>query len=328
MIRSKIVATGSGIPEKVVTNFDLEKLVDTSDEWISQRTGIKERRVVIDETAADLATTASNEIIEKSGIDPLDIDMIIVSTCSPDYLTPNVACVVQNNIGAKNAACVDVSAACAGFTFALSVADKYVISGAKKCVLVLASEIISKFTNWEDRSTCVLFGDAAGGVLLVPEENDEGGLICEEIGSKGEGWEVLGNGGLPISNAFNGHEKIKPEDTYVFMDGREVFKFATGKLRESIDNVLQLAKMDKEEVTWVVPHQANIRIIEVVAKKVGIPMDKFYLNIERFGNTSSASIPVALNEMAEKGLLKKGDNVVLSGFGGGLCWGTILVKWC
>ncbi len=325
MIKSEIIATGAGIPKKTVTNFDLEKIVDTSDEWIYTRTGIKERHVVMDETGATLAAEAAKEAIGKAGIDPKEIDMIVVSTCSPDYLTPTVGCMVQKEIGAVNASCMDVSAACAGFIFAVSVADKYIRASAAKTVLVIASEVLSKFTNWEDRTTCVLFGDAAGAVIMRASEDR--GIIKEELGSKGEDWEVLGNGKLPTANCFNGMPKFTQDDTSIFMDGREVFKFATTKLKESICNVVESAGLTMDDIKFFVPHQANTRIIEVVAKKLKVDMDKFYMNIERYGNTSSASIPVALKEMDDNGLLNKGDKIILSGFGGGLSWGTILVEW-
>ncbi len=325
MYNAKITAFGACVPKLEVTNFDLEKVVDTSDEWISQRTGIKARRIVTDETGTDLATGAAKQILEMSGKAPEDIEMILLSTCSPDYLTPNVACMVQNNIGAVNAACLDVSAACAGFVFAMSVAEKFIKAGTYKNVMVLATEVISKFANWEDRSTCVLFGDGAGGVLLERTEENTG-VLCEELGAKGSGWEVLGNGHMPINNAFNDANPLTEADTYVFMDGREVFKFATSKLKESINNVLEKANVSKDEIKYFVPHQANTRIIEVVAKKLKVDLDKFYLNIDRYGNTSSASIPIALEEMKSKGLLEKGDKIVISGFGGGLAWGTMLIE--
>ncbi len=324
MITSRIIATGAGIPERVVTNEELTKIVDTSDEWITQRTGIKERHIATGEDLSDLATTAAKQIIDRSGIEPNDIELIIVATCTPDYGTPCVACVVQKNIEAANAVCFDVKAACSGFMFAVSIADKYIRSGMYKNALVIGAEILSKVTDWTDRSTCVLFGDGAAGALLECSEDD--GIICEELGSQGDLYEVLTNTYTPPANVFNDVKPLEKIDT-IHMDGREVFKFATKKLQSSITNVLEKSQLSIDDVKYVVPHQANYRIVEVVAKKLDIPMDKFYMNMERFGNTSAASIPTALNEMVENDLIERGDRIMFAGFGGGLSWGTILLTW-
>lgn len=327
MYRSKIIGTGSGLPEKTVTNEDLSKLVGADDEWITSRTGIKERRIATRETTSGMAVAAAKMAIERAGIAAEDIDLIIVSTCTPDYETPSAACIVQRDTGAVNAAAFDVAAACSGFVYAYSVADKFIKAGIYKTVLVIGSELLSKFCDWSDKKTCVLFGDGAGAVVLQADESGESGIIGEELGAKGKKADVLGNGKLPPSNPFNDVEPIKPEDTYIFMDGLEVFGFATRQLRKSMKKVLSDAGMTFDDVKYIVPHQANMRIIEFVAKKLDLPMDKFYLNLDRFGNTSSASIPIAFNEMVEKGLVKRGDVIIMSGFGGGLTWGTVLFRY-
>lgn len=325
MITSKIVATGAGLPEQIITNDDLAKIVDTSDEWISQRTGIKERRISSGENLSVLASRAAKQIIERAGIEAEEIDLIIVATCTADYGTPCLACMVQKEIGAVNAVAFDVTAACSGFLFATSVADKFIRCGVYKNALVIGGELLSKIIDWTDRSTCVLFGDGAAGVLLERTEGDDG-IVIEELGSQGDMYEVLTAGYTAASNAFNDVPPLDKMD-FVHMDGREVFKFATKKIAESVSRVMDKAGVTSEEIKYFVPHQANARIVEVAARKLDIPYEKFYMNIERFGNTSSASIPTALNEMNEKGLLQKGDKIILCGFGGGLSWGTILLTW-
>lgn len=325
MITSKIRATGAGLPEQVITNDDLAKIVDTSDEWISQRTGIKERRISTGENLSVLATKAARQIIARAQIDPKEIDLILVATCTPDYGTPCAACMVQKEIGAVNATAFDVVAACSGFLFAASTADKYIRSGMYRNALVIGGEILSKIVDWSDRTTCVLFGDGAAGALLERSEDGDG-ILLEELGSDGEKYHVLTDGFTPASNAFNDVEPLRGMD-YVYMDGREVFKFATKKIVESVSHVLDKAGLTAEDIKYFVPHQANARIVEVAAKKLHVPLDKFYMNIEHYGNTSAASIPTALNEMNEKGLLQKGDKIILCGFGGGLSWGTILLEW-
>lgn len=325
MITSKIVATGAGLPEQVITNDDLAKIVDTSDEWISQRTGIRERRISQGENLSVLASKAASQILERAGVSPEDIDLIIIATCTADYGTPCLACQVQKEIGAKQAVAFDVTAACSGFLFAASVADKFIRCGVYKNALVIGGELLSKILDWTDRSTCVLFGDGAAGVLLERTEGDDG-IIMEELGSKGDMYEVLTDGYTPASNAFNDVEPLTKQD-FVHMDGREVFKFATKKIVESVNRVMDKAGITSADVKYFVPHQANARIVEVAARKLDVPLEKFYMNIEKFGNTSSASIPTALNEMNEKGLLQKGDKIILCGFGGGLSWGTLLLTW-
>ncbi len=325
MITSKIVATGAGLPERVVTNDDLSKIVDTSDEWIVQRTGIRERRISEGDNLSVFATRAAQQILERAKVAPEDVELIIVATCTPDYGTPCVACMVQKELGASRAVAFDVTAACSGFLYASSVADKFIRCGVYKNALVIGGELLSKIIDWTDRSTCVLFGDGAAGVLLEASQSEDG-MLVEELGAQGDTYHVLTEGYTPAANAFNDVEPLTKQDC-VYMDGREVFKFATKKIVESVNRVAQKAGIALDDVKYFVPHQANARIVEVAAKKLGVPYEKFYVNIERYGNTSSASIPTALNEMNEKGLLQKGDKIILCGFGGGLSWGTILITW-
>lgn len=325
MITSKIVATGADFPEQVITNDDLAKIVDTSDEWIRQRTGIKERHISQGENISALASGAARQILGRAEVSPEDVDLIIIATCTADYGTPCVACQVQKEIGAKNAVAFDVTAACSGFLFATSVADKFIRCGTYRNALVIGGELLSKILDWTDRSTCVLFGDGAAGVLLEGTEAGDG-IIVEELGSQGDTYEVLTHDYRPAANVFNGIEPLSGQD-YVHMDGREVFKFATKKIVESVSRVMGKAGITADDVRYFIPHQANARIVEVAARKLDVPYEKFYMNIERFGNTSSASIPTALNEMNERGLLRKGDRIILCGFGGGLSWGTILITW-
>lgn len=325
MVTSRIVATGAGIPSQVITNDDLAQIMDTSDEWIRQRTGIGERHISGGEDLSYYTTKAARQIIERAGIAPEDIDLIVVATVTADYCTPSAACMVQKEIGAVNAVAFDVTAACSGFLYGVSVADKFIRCGVYKNALVIGGEILSKIVDWQDRSTCVLFGDGAAGVLLERSESQQG-ILMEELGAKGEDCAVLTARRLAPANAFN---EIEPqaECGHVTMDGRVVFKFATKKIVSSIENVLEKSGVSKDEITYFITHQANARIVEVAAKKLKLPMDRFYTNIEHYGNTSAASIPIALNEMNEKGLLHEGDKLILCGFGGGLTWGTLLIQW-
>ncbi len=323
---SRITATGAGLPEKVVGNDELGRMLEgIDDEWVFRRTGIHERRIAVDENTSDLAVKAAREVLERSGSDPKDVDLIVAASITPDYHTPNLASMVQRALGADNAVCFGVSAACSGFVFALSIADKYVSAGLSKKAIVIGAEVLSKAADWSDKNTCILFGDGAAAVML--EESDKSCILGEELGSKGDKSHVLVNGAYPAANAFNQTESLSAKDAYIYMDGLEVFSFATKKLTASIQNVLKDKDLTMDDIKYVVSHQANSRIIEVVAKKLGVSMDKFYLNLERFGNTSSASIPICLNELNEKGELQKGDRLIISGFGGGLTWGTMLIEW-
>ena len=329
---SRIIATGAGLPEKAVSNEELGKLINgkngiegIDDQWVVKRSGIHERRIVTGENTSDLAVKAAQQVLARSGTEAKDIDMIVAATCTPDYQTPNLGSMVQRHIGADNAVCFGVSAACSGFVFALSIADKYIGSGMAEKVIVIGAEVLSKATDWSDKNTCVLFGDGAAAVLL--ERSEKQTILKEELGSKGSKSHVLTNGYFPGANAFNDVEPMKADDAYIHMDGLEVFSFAVKKLSSSIMSVLDKEGLSLDDIKYIVPHQANLRIIEAVAKRLGAEQDKFYVNLSRFGNTSSASIPIALNERNEEGKLKRGDRIVLAGFGGGLTWGTMLIEW-
>jgi 3-oxoacyl-[acyl-carrier-protein] synthase-3 len=323
MYNSRIIACAGCCPNDVVTNDDLSKVVDTNDEWISSRTGIKERRISTGQTTSDICIGAGKKLLEKSGVNPLDIDLIIVATLTPDYATPNTACLVQGALGCDNALAFEVSAACSGFVYAMSIANKFVQSGAYKKALVFGAEILSKITDWNDRATCVLFGDGGGGVLIeATEENC--GVLAEDLHSLGKDAMALTANDLKPVNLL--HKPDEENKKYISMDGRAIFNFATKKVRHSIEEVLEKASLTIDDVKYIVPHQANYRIIEVLAKKLGAPVEKFYMNLEHYGNTSAGSIPLALGEMYDKGLLEKGDKIIISGFGGGLTWGSMLIE--
>lgn len=328
MFNSKIEGFQSYVPLNTVSNEMLEKLVDTSSEWICSRTGILERRITLGENTSNLATEVCNKLLKNANITASEIDLILVATITSDYMMPSTACIVQSNIGANNAVAFDINAACSGFVYALSVADKFIKSGTYKNALVVGSETLSKIVDWTDRGTCVLFGDGAGGVLLS-STTENIGILNEDIHSRGSSWKSLRGGFVPLVNPFlENQEKNKEDcknDYYLNMNGREVFNFATKTVPSSIQKLLDDAKISVDDIKYIVPHQANYRIIEVVAKKLNTTIDKFYLNLENYGNTSSASIPIALAEMKEKNLLHLGDKIVLTGFGAGLTWGSMLI---
>lgn len=315
-----IIGTGSCTPKHHMTNDDFKQYVDTSDDWIYSRTGIKSRYISTGETTTDLAIGAAEEAIKSCGVEPLDIDLIIVATLTPDQFMPSTACKVQKAIGASNAMAFDLSAACSGFVFALNTAVAYMQMMPFKKALVIGAEVMSKVLNWEDRATLVLFGDGAGGVILSQQE--EVGLksfYCKSIGSKGE---YLESDALPLQGPF----ASTVANPYVRMNGKEVFKFASNMVPLSISNVLEEADTTPESVDWYVLHQANSRMLEVIAKRFQVPLDKFYMNIDRLGNTSAASIPIALDEMAKGGYFKEEKQVVLAGFGAGLTYGAVYMR--
>lgn len=323
MYNSRIAVFEKFTPQKVVTNEDLSKIVDTSDEWINSRTGISKRCILTENDTSYLASKVAKGLIKKANITADDVDVIIIATITPDYLSPSTACIVQGNIGAKNAFAFDINAACSGFVFALSMGDKYIKSGMYKNVMVIGSETLSKVIDWTDRGTCVVFGDGAGGVLLQATQ-DKSAIIAEDLQSDGQAWQAITAGKVSLKNPFV--KDSEREDFYFKMKGREVFNFATKEVPKSINEVIRKAGMKMQDIKYIVPHQANLRIMEVVAKKLSIPLEKFYLNLENFGNTSSASIPIALAEMVEKNLLQKRDKIIVTGFGGGLTWGSALLE--
>lgn len=324
MRRSKIVGTGMYVPKNIITNGDLTTLVDTSDEWITSRTGIKERRISRGEDTSDLGTKAANMALKNSGLKGEDIDMIIFATLTSETLTPSCACIVQKNIGAVNATAFDVNAACSGFIYALTIADSFIKSNNAKKVLVIGAEVLSKITNWRDRNTCVLFGDGAGAVVL--SHSEEEGILSFYTKSVGEKGDCLKCESIKVKDSFL-VDSPDLNSNYIKMEGREVFKFATTAIIEAIEKTLEAANLSIEDIKYIVPHQANYRIIDFAAKRLKLDMDKFYVNLDRYGNTSSASIPIALHEMNEKGMFKKGDYVIMVGFGGGLTYGAIALKW-
>jgi 3-oxoacyl-[acyl-carrier-protein] synthase-3 len=326
LIRSRIIATGSYVPERVLTNFDLEKMVDTSDKWITERTGIKERRIANeDQAASDLAYEASKVVIEEAGLGANDIDLIIVATVTGDMLFPSTGCLLQDKLGAKKAAAFDINAGCSGFIYGLYVADGLIRAGMHKRVLVVGSEILSKITDWEDRTTCVLFGDGAGAAIIEPTEEDKG-IISMYINSDGSMWDLLN---LPAGGSRNttSHDTEKNRLHYLKMRGNETFKVAIRKLEDLVVKTVEENRLDPSQISLLIPHQANLRIIQATADRLGIPIDKVLVNLDKYGNTSAASIPIALDEALRTGRIKVGDYVLLEAFGAGLTWASALIKW-
>jgi 3-oxoacyl-[acyl-carrier-protein] synthase-3 len=325
--RTVIAGTGSYVPEKVLTNFDLEKMVDTSDEWIITRTGIRERHIAAPEQAtSDLATEAGRAALEMAGVDAADLDLVIVATLTPDHYFPSTAGFVQRNLGAVRAAAFDMEAACTGFIYALTVGDLFIKSGKYQKVLVIGAEVLSKFLDWEDRDTCVLFGDGAGAALLVPGDDTGKGIISTHIHSDPSMAELLytpaGVSRMPITK-----EAIDLKLNTVKMRGNEVFKVAVKRLSEIVVEVMEANGLVEEDIDFLVPHQANLRIIEATARKLKLPMEKVIVTVDIHGNTSAASVPLALDLAVRSKRIKEGDQVLLEAFGGGLTWGAALVRW-
>lgn len=305
-----ILGLGKYLPERVLTNADLEEIVDTSDEWIRTRTGIEERRIAGDEISTSyMATEAAKEAIHNAGLTAEDIDMILVATVTPDYGFPSVASMVQHNLGARQVPAMDVSAACAGFIYATVTAKQFIESGTAKHVLVIGVEKLSKITDYTDRNTCVLFGDAAGAAVIGPV-SDNKGVLSFELGTDGSGLKHL----------------FQDED-FIYMNGREVFKFAVRQMGESSLNVIEAANLEKEDVDYFIPHQANLRIMESARQRLGVPFEKMAYTVNKYGNTSSSSILLALYEAVKEGKIKDDDVIVMVGFGGGLTWGAMTLRW-
>ena len=319
----KIIGTGSFVPEHAVTNDDLAAIVDTSDEWIRTRTGIRERRISEGEGTSRMAAEAAKRALENAGIKAEELDMILLGTSTPDCCFPSGACEVQAEIGAVNAAAYDLSAACSGFIFALNTAYSFLAAGLYRTILVIGADCLSKIVDWSDRSTCVLFGDGAGAAVVRAEEGD-GSRFHMLMGSDGQRGPVLACTSRTVGNFRTG---TKPQLGYMTMDGQEVFKFAGKKVPEIIEQVTEEAGVSLEDVRWFILHQANYRISESIAKRLKVSMDRIPMNIESYGNTSAATVPVLLDEMNRQGKLKKGDLLVLAGFGGGLTWGATLFTW-
>lgn len=321
---TKIIGTGSYLPANTVTNDDLAKIMDTSDEWIRTRTGIRERHLVKEENTTFMCVEASKRALANAGVAAEDVDLIIVGTLTADHITPSAACEVQAEIGATNAVAFDINAACSGFLFALNTANAYIKAGIYKTALILGAETLSKIMDWNDRSTCVLFGDGAGAAVVQGVEDGGRGLIAFEQGSDGSKGMVL-----KCENRKNNNPLVQnPADLgYVYMDGQEVYKFAVSTVPRSIEKVLAQANISADEVTYYALHQANIRILQSVAKRLKQSEDKFPISLDHCGNISAASVPILLDEMNQKGMLKAGDKIVMSGFGAGLTWGTALIEW-
>ena len=320
-----IIGVGEYLPKKVLTNADLEKMVDTSDEWITTRTGIKERRLASDEEAtSDLAIAAAREALNNAKIKPEDLDLIIVATITPDMPFPSVASILQNALCAKKAAAFDISAACAGFVYALSCAQQFISNGAYKNALVIGAEKLSSITDWKDRNTCVLFGDGAGACVLG--EVKDGGITATYLGCDGSNLGLLnlpaGGSRKPVS-----YETVDARLHYLKMNGNELFKIAVRTMTDAALTVLEKAGLKFSDIDLIIPHQANSRIIMAVAKRLGLTEDKIFLNIEKYGNMSSASTATALVEAAKEGRIKKGDIVLLDAFGAGLVWGAAVIEW-
>lgn len=326
-IRSAIIGTGSYLPEKVLTNFDLEKIVDTSDEWIRRRTGMVERRVADENTASsDLGIQASLRAIEAAGISPLEIDLIIVPTVTPDMFFPSTACFIQKGIRAKNAAAFDLSAGCSGFPYGLVVADQFIKAGTYKTILVVAAETLTKITDWKDRSTCVLFGDGAGAAILRATEEDKG-IISYYLAADGDysDYELLGIPGGGSRNPAT-HETVEKRMHYIKMRGKELFKLGVKAMAEAGKRALQLANLTLDDIDLCIPHQANKRMIDAVAELMGVPEKKMFVNVEKYGNTSSATMAVALDEAIREQIIGPGSIVLIIAFGSGLTWAGVVVK--
>ena len=323
-INAAITAVHGEVPEKVLTNKDLEKMVDTNDEWIITRTGIKERRIVQDgETLSDLGAKVVKEICSKRGITPLDIDMIIVGTVTSDHRFPSSSNLICDKSGATNAWGYDLSAACSGFLFSLVTGQQFIQTGKYQKVIVIGADIMSSIVSYKDRNTCIIFGDGCGGVLLEPN-NEGNGIIDSVLKADGSGREFLnqklGGSAFPITK-----ENVEHPDMYVYQEGRSVFKFAVTNMADVSAEIMERNNLSSDDVNWLVPHQANLRIIDATANRMGLTKDKVMINIEKYGNTTSATIPLCLWEWESK--LKKGDNIVLAAFGGGFTWGSIYLKW-
>ena len=321
MMTSRIIGTGSYAPEHIVTNEDLANVVDTSDEWIRSRTGIGQRRIALEEGTSRMAAEAARRALEDAGMDALELDIILAATSSPDYCFPSCACEVQAALGAEHAVAYDISAACSGFLFALSTVQAFIQAGIYRNALIVGADCLSKLTDWSDRGTCVLFADAAGAAVVQASES---GLVHMVMGSDGVKGPVLTCTARTEGNFLNGKT---PELGYIYMNGQEVFKFAVKKVPECVTQVLEHSKTSLDEVKYFVLHQANYRIVEAAAKRLKQPMEKFPMNMERYGNTSAASVPLLLDELNREGKIQKGDKIVLAGFGAGLTWGASLLEW-
>jgi 3-oxoacyl-[acyl-carrier-protein] synthase-3 len=326
LLSASIIGTGSYVPEKVLSNADLERLVETNDEWIVTRTGIRQRRIAAPEqTTSDLAAEAAKAAMQNAGVAPEELDMIIVATVTPDMFFPSTACFVQTKIGAKNAVCFDVSAACSGFLFALETARQFIASGARKTVLVIGAEKLSTIVDWSDRNTCVLFGDGAGAAILRHKPGARG-VIHTHMGSDGKQSEILYIPGGACRTPVTAENAALRLNT-IKMNGKETYKQAVTAMLDAGNRVLEAGGVRAEELACIIPHQANARIIEAIADRMHLPLERFLINLDRFGNTSAAAVAIALDEASRTGRMKEGDYVLLVVFGGGLTWAGSLIQW-
>lgn len=321
-VYSRIAGTGSYLPENVVTNDDLAKIVDTSDEWIAARTGIRQRHIAAEgETTSDLAYHASVRALEAAGVKPEELDLIVLGTTTPDLIFPSTACLLQERLGANGCGAFDVNAACSGFLFALSVADKFIRTGDAKTVLVVGAETLTRMVDWEDRTTCVLFGDGAGAVVL--KADTETGILSTHLHADGGKKELLWN---PVGVSVGFKENEKNAGVVIRMAGSEVFKHAVKALDAVVDEALSANGLDRHDLDWLIPHQANLRIIEATRKRLDMPEEQVVVTVDRHGNTSSGSVPLALDEAVRSGKVKRGQLVLLEAFGGGFTWGSALLR--
>jgi len=322
-IYSRIAGTGSYLPEKVLTNDDLAKFVDTSDEWISTRTGIRERHIAADgETTCDLAYHAAVRAMEAAGVTAADLDLIVLGTTTPDLVFPSTACLLQARLGATGCGAFDVNAACSGFIYALSVADKFIRSGDAKTVLVVGAETLTRMVDWTERTTCVLFGDGAGAVVL--KADTETGILSTHLHADGSKKELLWN---PVGVSVGFRENEKNAGVRIRMTGNEVFKYAVKALDSVVDETLEANGLDRHDIDWLIPHQANLRIIEATARRLDLPMGRVVVTVDRHGNTSSGSVPLALDQAVRSGRVQRGQLLLLEAFGGGFTWGSALVRY-
>ncbi|TAL73892.1 MAG: ketoacyl-ACP synthase III [Rhodanobacter sp.] len=320
-IYSRIIATGSALPERVVTNADLEKMVETSDEWIRSRTGIRQRHIAADgQTTGDLAFAAAKQALERAGVKADELDMIVLGTTTPDIVFPSTACLIQHRLGANGCAAFDVNAACSGFMYALGIVDKFIKTGQVKKALVVGAETLTRMVDWNDRSTCVLFGDGAGAVVL--EAASEPGIYATCLHADGGYKELLYN---PVGVSV-GFTDEKNHGVRICMSGREVFKVAVKTLDSLVEETLQAAGMEESQVDWLIPHQANLRIIEATAKRLKLPMERVIVTVDQHANTSSGSVPLALDYAVQSGKVQRGQNLLLEAFGGGFTWASALLR--
>lgn len=327
MVRSRVIGTGSYAPENLVTNRDMASVVETSDEWISSRTGIKERRICTGETTSEMAAKAAKAALKAAGVSAKDIDLVVVGTVTPEMAFPSVACFVQSHLGIKTgAAAFDVSAACSGFLYALDIADKYMKSGACKKALVIGVDRFSRILDWKDRSTCVLFGDGAGAVVLSAEKGSHGVLSCH-IHSDGRHWELLYAPNHYVKSPFDKEEDKTPHAPCLKMNGNETFKIAVRTMGSAIKEVMEHNNLVPDDIKLLIPHQANLRIINAIRDRLGLPDEKVFTNLARYGNTSAGSIPLALDEAVRSGMVKNNDTILFVAFGGGLTWASAAIKW-